>query len=85
MKYCRALGVKALKMEPPGVSGYPDRLVLLPQSRVAWVELKSPTGELSDLQKHRIQELQQLRHKVFVTSDAKEGAVFITKCLEELL
>ena len=41
----KGLGGWAIKILP-SVSGLPDRMVLLPGSRVIFVELKSPTGTL---------------------------------------
>lgn len=43
------LGVEAkggicIKLNPKGYKGIPDRLVLLPRARVAFVELKRPKG-----------------------------------------
>lgn len=42
-----ALGLVQRKVQWVGRRGAPDRVVLLPDSRVLWVELKSPTGRLS--------------------------------------
>jgi hypothetical protein len=35
-------GAWALKLAVPGVSGFPDRCVLVPGGRIAFVELKRP-------------------------------------------
>lgn len=40
----RALGGRTLKLEPSNAKGVPDRLVILPLGRVAFVELKRPSG-----------------------------------------
>ena len=44
-------GGKAYKWVSPGHVGVADRIVLLPGGVVWFVELKSPTGRLSPLQK----------------------------------
>lgn len=38
----KRLGGLALKLECPGYTGVPDRLILLPGGRVRFVELKAP-------------------------------------------
>ena len=47
-----------------GQDGWPDRLVVLPQGRLIWVELKRPDGELATLQKWRIKTLRRLGQEV---------------------
>ncbi len=42
----------ALKFVSPGLSGVPDRVVLLPGGRVAFVETKAPGKKLRALQAH---------------------------------
>ena len=46
--------------------GWPDRLVLLPSSRVMWVELKREDAVLSALQAARVDELRAIGHDVRV-------------------
>ena len=40
----------ALKFTSPGHAGVPDRIVLLPEGRLIFVELKKETGKLTPLQ-----------------------------------
>lgn len=40
----QALDGKCLKWTSPGTTGLPDRIVLLPEGRIAFVELKRPKG-----------------------------------------
>lgn len=40
----------ALKFTSPGCAGVPDRLVLLPEGKAIFVELKTETGNLTALQ-----------------------------------
>lgn len=45
-----AAGGRCLKWVSPGAQGVPDRIVLLPGGRAAFVEVKRPGGKLSALQ-----------------------------------
>ncbi len=65
-------GGKALKFTPPGWAGAPDRLVLLPGGRVAFVEVKAPGKKPRPLQRKRAEELQALGFPVYVV-DSQEA------------
>lgn len=54
------LGAKVLKFTPQGITGMPDRLILLPGGRTYFVELKAPGKKLRPLQQKRFVELRQL-------------------------
>jgi hypothetical protein len=69
--------VECFKFEPQGIAGYPDRLVVLSNGRVVWVEFKRPGGELEPLQKFRIKRLQSLGHRVNVYESAEEAAHWV--------
>ncbi|ABS41879.1 VRR-NUC domain-containing protein [Clostridium botulinum] len=63
-KEIEKLGGKALKFVSPGVSGVPDRIVLLPEGRIIFVELKAPGKKPRPIQKYRIKELRSLGFRV---------------------
>ena len=46
------------KFVSPGTVGVPDRIVIAPEGRVAFVEMKAPGGKLQPIQLKRAQELQ---------------------------
>lgn len=46
-------GGKAMKFVSPGLSGVPDRLVLLPGGRAVFAEMKAPGEKLRPLQVKR--------------------------------
>ncbi len=46
------LGGLALKFMSPGLNGVPDRVVLLPDARIIFVETKAPAKKLRKLQKY---------------------------------
>lgn len=69
----KSKGGIAMKFISPGISGVPDRLVLLPGGKMCFAETKRPGGKPRKLQcaVHKI--LNQLGFRVFVI-DSKEGA-----------
>ena len=49
-----------------GTSGWPDRIVILPDGKVGVVEVKAPGKEPRKLQMHRHEQLRLLGQKVYV-------------------
>ncbi|WP_102412466.1 VRR-NUC domain-containing protein [Beduinella massiliensis] len=47
------------KFVSPGNPGVPDRIIITPDGRVVWVELKTEVGRLSNLQKWQIEEMRR--------------------------
>lgn len=62
----RRLGGKAFKFVSPGNNGVPDRLIVMPEGKVCFVELKTETGKLSDVQRMQIRSLQDKGQHVAV-------------------
>ena len=56
----------ALKFVSPGFDGMPDRLVLLPGGKLAFVEVKAPGEKPRPLQTARHRMLRKLGFKVYV-------------------
>lgn len=61
----RAGGI-AFKWVSPGNDGVPDRIVILPDKPVQFVELKTETGRLSGLQETQLERLLHLGQEVSV-------------------
>ncbi len=61
----KAMGGIALKFVSPGMSGVPDRLVLLSGGRLAFVEVKAPGMHLRPLQVKRKRQLEALGFSVY--------------------
>ncbi|WP_295075661.1 VRR-NUC domain-containing protein [Ruminococcus sp.] len=60
------------KFVSPGTAGVPDRIILMPAGRIAFVEVKKPgeTPRKLQLSRHRL--LRRLGFKVFVLDKAEE-------------
>lgn len=70
-KKVKKRGGLALKFISPGMSGIPDRLVLIPGGVIAFVELKAPGKKLRPLQIKRKRQLEALGFLVYCI-DSKE-------------
>ena len=60
------------KFVSPGFDGMPDRIVLLPGSRAAFVEVKSPGKKPRPLQLKRHDQLRSLGFQVYVLDRADQ-------------
>jgi len=65
----KAMGGIATKFISPGFDGMPDRLLLLPGGRIAFVEVKSTGCKPRPLQARRHDILRSLGFKVYVIDD----------------
>lgn len=65
VKAVKDKGGIALKIVSPGFDGMPDRLLLLPERKIAFVEVKAPGKTLRPLQEKRKRQLEALGFLVF--------------------
>lgn len=65
----KKMGGMAVKFASPGLDGVPDRIVLLPKRKMAFVELKAPGKKLRPLQEKRRRQLMVLGFPVYVIDD----------------
>ena len=80
VKAVRLMGGLAPKFVSPGLDGVPDRLLLLPDGRMAFAELKAPGKQLRPLQIRRKRQLETLGFRVFVIDNTDQ----IGSILDEL-
>ncbi|MDD6715289.1 MAG: VRR-NUC domain-containing protein [Firmicutes bacterium] len=73
------LGGAAYKFISPGNDGVPDRLVVMPEGKVCFVELKQDTGKLSGLQRVQIRKLAGIGQNVAVLYGEDEVRVFLNQ------
>lgn len=76
----KKMGGMAVKFVSPGLDGVPDRIVLLPDKKMAFVELKVPGKKLRPLQEKRKRQLEALGFSVYVI----EGVEQIGGVLDEI-
>ena len=74
-KFTRAVkkrGGLALKFVSPGFDGMPDRLALLPDGKMGFVEVKAPGKVPRPLQAQRHRLLRELGFRVYVLDDQRQ-------------
>ena len=65
VKAVKAKGGLAPKFVSPGFDGVPDRIVLLPHGRIAFMELKAKGRKMRPLQVRRKRQLESLGFSVY--------------------
>jgi hypothetical protein len=63
VKKCGGIAIKFIS---PGFDGVPDRIVLMPGGRIAFVELKAPGRQLRLIQIKRKRQLEELGFSVYI-------------------
>lgn len=74
-KFTRAVkkrGGLALKFVSPGFDGMPDRLALLPDGKMGFVEVKAPGKVPRPLQAQRHRLLRELGFRVYILDDQRQ-------------
>lgn len=72
MMVARERGGLAWKFTSPGTSGVPDRIVLLRDGKVGFVEVKAPGKKTRPIQERRLRELRQLGFYAVVIDGAEQ-------------
>ena len=68
----QSLGGMAPKFVSPGIDGMPDRIVLLPMGRIAFVECKATGKKMRPLQNKRKKQLEALGFLVYCLDDIEQ-------------
>lgn len=71
-KAVKNMGGLCIKFTSPGLIGLPDRLVLLPNGKIAFVEVKAPGKKPRAIQEKRMRDLRKLGFKCFVLDDKEK-------------
>ena len=69
VKAVKAEGGMCPKLVSPGTDGMPDRMVLLPEAHIGFVEVKAPGQKPRPLQERRHLQLRDLGFQVSVLDD----------------
>ena len=72
VKAVKNMGGLAPKFVSPGFDGVPDRIVLLPYGKIAFVELKAEGEKLRPLQVRRKRQLESLGFSVYRVDAAEQ-------------
>ncbi|MEG2344203.1 MAG: VRR-NUC domain-containing protein [Acidaminococcaceae bacterium] len=72
VKAVKHMGGLCLKFTSPGFDGVPDRLVLLPGKKIAFIELKAPGKKLRPLQVRRKTQLEKLGFSVYCIDNSEQ-------------
>lgn len=67
----------APKFVSPGYDGMPDRIVLLPNGRIGFVEVKATDGEVRPLQLSRHKMLKRLGFQVYILDNTEQIGVIL--------
>ncbi|WP_438449372.1 VRR-NUC domain-containing protein [Gorillibacterium sp. sgz5001074] len=77
VKAVKAAGGLCWKFVSPGMSGVPDRIVLMPGMPACFVELKAPGGKPTPLQLKRHDELQARGFQVDIVRSKEEAKAYV--------
>ena len=72
VKAVKQRGGFCLKFVSPSLDGIPDRIVLLPGRRIAFVETKTTGEKMRPLQVRRKRQFEQLGFKVYCLDEANK-------------
>ena len=72
VKAVKAAGGIAPKFTSPGFDGMPDRIILMPNGRMAFFEVKAPGEKPRKLQLSRHKLLRRLGFRVYVLDDMEQ-------------
>ncbi|ARW39040.1 VRR-NUC domain-containing protein [Bacillus siamensis] len=77
-------GGKAMKFISPGLSGVPDRIVLLPGGKLVFVEMKAPGEKPRPLQLKRKKDLETMGFEVRVLDSIDSITAFVRGAFREI-
>ena len=82
-KTVREKGGLCFKFVSPGSPGVPDRIVITPDGRIIFVELKTETGSLQKIQQWQIERMKKCGADVRVIKGLQEAKDFVREVFGE--
>lgn len=84
VKEIEGMGGLCWKFTSPGTIGVPDRIVVLPDGSVIFVELKAEFGRGANIQRYRISQLKKCGVDARKIQGLEEMKSFVRECKERL-
>ena len=81
VRMVRERGGLCYKFVSPNQPGVPDRIIITPEGRVVFVELKTEIGRLAKIQKWQIGEMQKRNADVRVVRGLEEAKALVEEVL----
>jgi hypothetical protein len=79
--YVKSQGGLFYKFSSPSLRAVPDRLVILPENKIFFIEFKQKGKCLSKLQQVRVNEIRRTGALVYVVDDVESGMYLINSFL----
>ena len=83
VKRFQKAGLPLFKFVSPGNDGVPDRIAVLPGGRIIFIELKTETGKLSELQELQLRRLKKLGCDCRVIKGTAEAEAFLKEVIPD--
>lgn len=72
------------KFTSPGTAGVPDRIVIAPCGKVAFVEMKAPGGKVRPIQKKRAEQIQDIGGTYYCLKSNQDILIFLREMFDEI-
>ena len=82
VKAVKAAGGMCPKLVSPGTDGMPDRMILMPEGRIVFVEVKAPGQKPRPLQMLRMEQLQLMGFRVFILDHEGQIPAIIEEAMD---
>ncbi len=83
VRMVRDRGGLCYKFVSPGNPGVPDRLIITPAGRTVYVELKTETGRLANIQKWQLCEMQKRGADVRVVKGMDQARALVKEVMPQ--
>lgn len=81
IKQLEAIGCVVIKIIKANKNGIPDLLVLLPNGRAVFIEVKKPGGVASKLQQYYIELLRKQGFTAFICDDPQDAVSMVERLM----